>query len=287
MCYFRQFSLAIQLIRLHKPVPILFVLLPSLMSLALYYKTTPIYVHRKLPWILFINIIGAIVARSLACIVNDWADRKFDQNTQRCKNRPFLHNEIHSNTIYITFSICLIISAFCFFQFSHIARISIIALIAMVMIYPYTKRFLYNPQLFLALTINLGIIINSINLQGRITNNILLIYLICIYWTILYDTIYAFNDIEDDIKNKIKSNAIRVQSSNTLRYFQGIALKITLTHAILGVLLNKTSRYYAISVILFAISYYIARYSIENKKYMQGFNLCAIIGVILLISLFV
>ena len=37
---------------------------------------------------------------------------------------------------------------------------------------------------------------------------LLLLYIACIFWTLAYDTIYAYQDKEDDIQNNIKSTAV-------------------------------------------------------------------------------
>ena len=36
----------------------------------------------------------------------------------------------------------------------------------------------------------------------------MLLYISCVFWTLGYDTIYAYQDREDDIKNNIKSTAV-------------------------------------------------------------------------------
>ena len=42
----------------------------------------------------------------------------------------------------------------------------------------------------------------------KISLNYLLLYIGCIFWTLAYDTIYAYQDREDDLKNNIKSTAV-------------------------------------------------------------------------------
>ena len=40
------------------------------------------------------------------------------------------------------------------------------------------------------------------------TFNSILLYIACIFWTLAYDTIYAYQDRYDDIRNNIKSTAV-------------------------------------------------------------------------------
>ena len=42
----------------------------------------------------------------------------------------------------------------------------------------------------------------------NITFDFLLLYIGCVFWTLGYDTIYAYQDLKDDIKNNIKSTAV-------------------------------------------------------------------------------
>ena len=78
----------------------------------------------------------------------------------------------------------------------------------LIVMYPFMKRITFWPQLFLGIVFNWGIIICSVEFFGTITKEFFIFYLACIFWTIGYDTIYAFQDLKDDIKNKIKSTAV-------------------------------------------------------------------------------
>ena len=70
------------------------------------------------------------------------------------------------------------------------------------------KRYTSWPQLVLGIIFNWGIIIVSIEFYGYLSYHLILLYLGCIFWTLGYDTIYAYQDREDDIKNNIKSTAV-------------------------------------------------------------------------------
>tara|TARA_Y100000590_G_C15738479_1_gene1019402 strand:- start:3110 stop:3568 length:459 start_codon:yes stop_codon:yes gene_type:complete len=70
------------------------------------------------------------------------------------------------------------------------------------------KRFTYWPQLFLGIVFNWGVLITAIQFYEKISINFILLYIGCIFWTLAYDTIYAYQDRKDDIKNNIKSTAV-------------------------------------------------------------------------------
>ena len=70
------------------------------------------------------------------------------------------------------------------------------------------KRITYWPQLFLGLTFNIGVLISYSSITNTIDFEIMFLYLAGIFWTLGYDTIYAHQDREDDLKIGIKSTAI-------------------------------------------------------------------------------
>ena len=77
-----------------------------------------------------------------------------------------------------------------------------------VILYPFMKRITFFPQLFLGIIFSWGVLIVSMQFNTRITFDFLLLYFLCIFWTLAYDTIYAYQDRSDDVLNKIKSTAV-------------------------------------------------------------------------------
>src|SRR5205085_2459780 len=71
-----------RLVRLDRPIGILLLLWPTLWALWLARGATPP------PMVLWLFVLGAIVTRSAGCAVNDFADRKFDAQVKRTRDRP-------------------------------------------------------------------------------------------------------------------------------------------------------------------------------------------------------
>ena len=94
------------------------------------------------------------------------------------------------------------------FSFNAAAIIcGIIALIP-VAIYPFAKRFTWWPQVFLGLAFNWGVLLAFIAHQGGLQVSAVILYLSGISWTLFYDTIYAYQDSQDDLLIGVKSTAI-------------------------------------------------------------------------------
>jgi 4-hydroxybenzoate polyprenyltransferase len=60
----------------------------------------------------------------------------------------------------------------------------------------------------LALTFNIGVLIAYSAITNSISIDVLFLYLAGIFWTLGYDTIYAYQDIDDDLSIGVKSTAI-------------------------------------------------------------------------------
>ena len=93
-------------------------------------------------------------------------------------------------------------------QFNFYAIVTGLASIPLVLLYPFLKRYTYWPQLGLGLVFSWGVLIVSIQFTGTISLSFFLLYIACVFWTLAYDTIYAYQDREDDIQNNVKSTAV-------------------------------------------------------------------------------
>ena len=75
------------------------------------------------------------------------------------------------------------------------------------------KRYTYWPQLFLGLVFSWGVWVVFSEFKQVVMIESILLYIACIFWTLGYDTIYAYQDKEDDIKINLKSTAILFNES--------------------------------------------------------------------------
>ncbi|ASG68663.1 4-hydroxybenzoate octaprenyltransferase [Francisella halioticida] len=190
------------LMRLHRPIPILLILWPTLTALVLADHGIPNIKY----WIIF--TLGVVVMRTVGCIVNDIADIDFDKHVTRTSTRPLTSGKLSvKNAIYI----CLILTiiAFICVLFLNVFTIllSFIALF-LAILYPFCKRFFAVPQLMLGLAFNFGIFMAFSAIQNKIPLEALIFYLSTICWTIAYDTVYALADREFDLKIGLKSSAV-------------------------------------------------------------------------------
>ena len=76
------------------------------------------------------------------------------------------------------------------------------------------KRITWWPQFWLGLNFNWGLLVSYYSVSEISFNiSIILFYIGSVFWTIAYDTIYGFQDIEDDMKIGIKSTSIKFKKN--------------------------------------------------------------------------
>ena len=82
-------------------------------------------------------------------------------------------------------------------------------IVPLVFLYPLAKRYFFLPQFILAFTYNWGCLIGWSSLDSPSGfSEVSLLFISLILWTIIYDTVYATQDEEDDKKLSLKSSTI-------------------------------------------------------------------------------
>ena len=201
----------ILLMRLNSPIGSMLLLYPCLWGLIS--ASSSIEEIRQNIFLFIIFILGAFIMRSAGCVINDIFDRNIDIQVDRTKSRPLADKSIslhESVVIFITLSsigLCILLSLN-----TLSIKVGLLSFILLI-IYPLTKRITYWPQLFLALTFNIGVLIGYAAITNILPFEIYFLYAAGIFWTLGYDTIYAYQDIDDDISIGVKSTAILFKDS--------------------------------------------------------------------------
>lgn len=162
--------------------------------------------------LLLLFALGATFIRGAGCTFNDLMDRDIDRQVARTKTRPLASGEISPFHAFAFF--CLQGMAGLMVLLYLPARCWPLSLVQLgfLVIYPLMKRITYWPQLILGFAINFGVIFGAVAAMPYEALNwpaVLSLYGVGIVWTVGYDTIYALQDKEDDLKIGVKSTAIR------------------------------------------------------------------------------
>ena len=103
----------LELTRLKRPIGYMLLFWPCAWGLTLAYDFTSNYDLYFFYLILF--FLGSVFMRSAGCIINDIADKKFDQKVSRTKNRPIASGKI-SNILGLVYAAILCFCALLVFR---------------------------------------------------------------------------------------------------------------------------------------------------------------------------
>src|SRR3972149_6902959 len=140
-----------RLMRLHRPIGILFLLWPTLWALWIAGQGRP---DLK---VLIVFVLGVVLMRSAGCVINDYADRNFDPHVERTRDRPIAAGRVSPREALVLFAaLCLIAFALVL----TLNRLTILLSFAGAFLcatYPFLKRFTHLPQFYLGIAFGWGI----------------------------------------------------------------------------------------------------------------------------------
>ncbi len=191
-----------KLMRLDKPIGILLLLWPTLWAQWL-------ASHGQPDWlILWIFVIGVVLMRSAGCVMNDYADRDFDPQVARTRERPLAAGKVApKEALWLAAGLALLAFLLILPLGKLVIGLSVVALFLAIS-YPFTKRFLAIPQAYLGVAFGFGIPMSYAALWGEVPLDAWLLLAANVFWAVAYDTEYAMVDREDDLKIGIKTSAI-------------------------------------------------------------------------------
>lgn len=190
------------LIRLHRPVPILLMLWPTLTALWIASQGIPSW-H-----LLWVFSLGVLVMRSAGDILNDLADRKLDGYVERTRLRPLATGRISVKHALLAVGVLLLVALGLVLLLNRLCLGLAVVGLGLAIIYPFMKRFTYFPQVVLGMAYNWGIIMAFAAVQNTVPAMAWLFWATTILWTVAYDSMYALADREDDKKIGLKSTAV-------------------------------------------------------------------------------
>ncbi|KAL3642369.1 Palmitoyl-protein thioesterase 1 [Castilleja foliolosa] len=157
---------------------------------------------------------GALLLRGAGCTINDLLDRDIDTKVARTRMRPIASGALSpfEGTCFLGFQLLLGLGIL--LQLNSFSRVLGASSLLPVFSYPLMKRLTFWPQAYLGLTFNWGALLGWAAVKGSLDPAVVLpLYASGVFWTLVYDTIYAHQDKEDDLKVGVKSTALRFGDS--------------------------------------------------------------------------
>jgi len=190
------------LARFDKPIGILILLWPALWALWVASDGKPDLL------VLSVICLGVVLMRAAGCVINDYADRDFDPHVQRTKQRPIAAGKVTPKEALVVFVVlCLIAFGLVLLLNIYTILLSFVAAF-LAASYPFMKRFTQLPQAYLGIAFGWAVPMAFAAQTNTIPLVAWLMYLAVVLWALVYDTMYAMVDKDDDLKIGIKSTAI-------------------------------------------------------------------------------
>ncbi|GKT43286.1 4-hydroxybenzoate polyprenyltransferase, mitochondrial [Colletotrichum spaethianum] len=157
---------------------------------------------------------GSFFCNNASHAWNDLIDAPIDAQIERTRTRPIPRGAITPRAAVI-FACTQAIGAAAFLLFlPRDASIATIPTIIGTIYYPWAKRHTHLPQLVLGFCLTWGIMIGSsgMGVPSPWTDASTVSLLVAsILWVVVFDTIYAHQDLADDLKVGVKSTAVFIQ----------------------------------------------------------------------------
>ncbi len=275
----------LELTRLKKPIGIMLLFWPCAWGLTIAYDFRNGF--EQYVFYLFLFFLGSVLMRSAGCIINDITDKDFDKNVERTKNRPIASGKISIKLAAVYSCILCLLAFLVLINFNFFTILLAIGSMPLAFTYPLMKRFTYWPQLFLGVTFNYGLILGWTSVNENIAIIPILFYLGAIFWTLGYDTIYGFQDIEDDETIGVKSTSIKFKKNPKI-FLSICYLLFFLCYLIIGTLLDLNKYFYfgAIVVLMHLFTFQIYKFNKLNKtNCLNIFKSNNSLGLIILVNI--
>ena len=269
-----------RLMRFDKPIGIYLLLWPTLWALFLAKRGIPDMD------LLIIFTLGVILMRSAGCVINDFADRKIDKFVMRTKDRPLTSGEVSEKGALILFSFLILMSFGLVLMTNFLTvQLSIVA-VFLATLYPFVKRWSNLPQFVLGSAFAMSVPMAFSATLDEVPFSAWLVFLATIIWTVIYDTIYAMVDREDDLKINVKSTAILFGKYDLIIIF--------LLHLLLIVILVMISQefqlgnYFNMAIVITTLLMFYHQHLIKDRdraKCFKAFLNNHYIGIVILLGI--
>ena len=233
---------------------------------------------------LLLITIASFGARNIAFIFNRYTDREIDKKNPRTLSRPIPSGKT-SDKFLISF---LILSFLIFIIPSLILCKSTLYLIPIPIIlfyiYPFLKRFTYLCHHFLGLVLSLSPLAGFYVYNCSTLNilDMLPLSLFTFFWISGFDILYALQDYESDIKNKIFSipSYFGKKTAILISFISFIFAVFLLSHY-QTIIFDRSI--FGKSIILFILVNFILQIYFSNKGNFDFFKYSSYIGFLILL----
>lgn len=190
------------LTRMHKPIGILLLLWP------MYWALWIASAGKPKPLVFVVFTLGVVLMRSAGCVINDYADRKIDLHVSRTKDRPIASGQVHKHEALQLFAVLILVAFLLVLLMNSFTVWLSFGGVFLAALYPFMKRHTYLPQVFLGAAFGWAVPMVFAAQTNEVPPIAWLLFTAALIWAVVYDTMYAMVDREEDLKIGVKSTAI-------------------------------------------------------------------------------
>ena len=191
-----------QLMRLDRPIGTFLLLWPTLWAIWIAAAGRPSIK------VLIVFVLGVFLMRSAGCVINDYADREFDPHVKGTRNRPLAAGRVQPREAGLLFSVLCGLAFMLVLTMNRLTRLLSLVGVVLAATYPFMKRFHHLPQAHLGAAFSWAVPMAFAAETGSLPAVCWLLFAINLLWTVVYDTLYAMVDREDDLRIGLRSTAI-------------------------------------------------------------------------------
>jgi 4-hydroxybenzoate polyprenyltransferase len=227
-----------RLMRFDKPIGILLLLWPALWALWIAGQGRPNAL------VFAVIVAGVVVMRAAGCVINDYADRDFDPHVARTRLRPVAAGLVSPKEALALFV------GLCLFAFGLVLLLNGFTILLSVpgaflaASYPFMKRYTHLPQAYLGIAFGWAVPMGFAAQTDSIPPVGWALFVATVLWALIYDTMYAMVDREDDLQIGVKSTAI-LFGDHDRQIIGGLQLLMLAILAGIGLRLGLSAPYYA------------------------------------------
>lgn len=190
------------LIRLDRPTGTLLLLWPTLFAIWLASGGDPP------ARVLLVFVAGTFLMRSAGCALNDYADRRVDRLVERTRSRPLATGAIRPAEALAVAALLTAGAAWLVFSLPPLVIGMAVLGAAVAGFYPFAKRLISAPQLVLGVAFSWGVPMAYAALSDFSEPSLWILWPLTFLWVVVYDTVYAMVDRDDDEKIGVPSTAV-------------------------------------------------------------------------------
>ena len=245
--------------RFDRPIGILILLWPALWALWVASNGKPDY------YVLLVICLGVVLMRAAGCVINDYADREFDPHVERTKQRPIAAGKVSpKEALWLFVILCLVAFGLVLTLNYYTIALSFVAAF-LAGSYPFMKRYTHLPQAYLGIAFGWAVPMSFSAQTNQIPVVAWVMYLAVVLWALVYDTMYAMVDKEDDLKIGVKSTAILFGAYDR-QIMATLQLVIIALLVVVGLMQQLNWPYYSGVVVATCLSVYQQKLIFHREK---------------------